>query len=271
VKSGSIRLLCREPLQNPDWFLTGHAITAEKARKAGIPGYGLHFATTSQVSRLSAGSVNGLDTDGEATMTALTQPRGILALTLLALLIAGPASAQAPPQPIAFTFDEHGHGSETLPDGTVVPLVSSTVLFDPVVGVQTLSYLVDPGQEGFVLLSLPGEVSDVLHFSSFLGGSVFFYSDPTEPGTASDLADTVGFARAFAFAGGGAIIQEEVGSEGANGALYVPGATDPGFFPGFSVSYNIISDGVAVPEPSALVLLATGVGLAGIAWRRQRR
>ena len=116
-------------------------------------------------------------------------------------------------------------------------------------------------------------LSDMLHFSS---GGVFFFSNPAEPGEPADLADAslLTFFRLF---NQSALLIPEVGSEGANGASYTPGGElYPGFpfFTGVTLSYTIISDagpGSTVPEPSSLILLAMGVGLAGLAGATRRR
>ncbi len=160
-------------------------------------------------------------------------------------------------------------------DGTVVPL-PGFISLDPVLGVPALSYgpLPTLATNGFVgLLVTPGEgLSDVLDFFNHF---VYFYSAPLPPETVADLADTPGF-----FNASGLVSKTipEVGAEGANGALYVPGVFDPGFASvEFPASYNIISDNAAgrtVPAPSSLTLLATGAGLAGlvrVTWRRHRR
>lgn len=48
--------------------------------------------------------------------------------------------------------------------------------------------------------------------------------------------------------------------------LYTPLSGQPGYVPGFSVTYNIISD---TPEPSTLMLFGTGiVGLFGTLRRK---
>jgi len=206
----------------------------------------------------------------------------IAVLALLALFSSGPAFAQAPPLPFSFTFDENGHGSVTFPNGgPVVPLTSFTML-DPDVHVATLFYVLTFGslqREGFVGLTAAEPdfgLSDVLHFSSAFGGGVFFYSNPTAPGEPADLADVSLISYLMALSQSIFTLIPEVGSEGTNGAFYVPGFTDPGFLMtnGIFATYNIISDAgprSTVPEPSSLLLLATGVGLASLARVTRRR
>ena len=185
-----------------------------------------------------------------------------------------------------YTFDESGHGSVTLAsDGRVLPLVSR-IDFDPdpfLINVKTLLYelpTVPHITDGFVGLDDGNgscdtllECSDVLHFSSIVGG-VYFYSDQ-ELGEPSDLADNGDalFQAVHQALHEGLLVISEVGSEGANGTVYTPRLDDPGgSFAGLDVSYRIISDGpLAVPEPSSLILLVAGAGLGAIKWRRHRR
>ena len=61
----------------------------------------------------------------------------------------------------------------------------------------------------------------------------------------------------------------EVGPEGNNSAFYTPADGQPGFVPGFTVSYHFISDATAIPEPGTLGLLGAGLlGLAGAIRRK---
>ena len=61
----------------------------------------------------------------------------------------------------------------------------------------------------------------------------------------------------------------ESGPEGSNGATYTPGANEPGFIPGFAVTYTFISD-ASVPEPSAPTMMV-GLAIFGVAVWSQRR
>jgi hypothetical protein len=179
----------------------------------------------------------------------------MLAVLLSAQTIVSASPAVVPP---TISFDENGNGNV---NGT--PLLWGTDT--PPIGHATLYYVL-PGQvtEGDVLVMEPQAtapvISDVLRFfNSPINGQyrVYVYSE-TEPGkvVSADLADT-------------GIPQEllsnqqscdEAGSEGSNGAVYIPGNNDyPGWlydYPaGNGVTYNFTSD---VPEPATICLLGIG-------------
>jgi hypothetical protein len=131
---------------------------------------------------------------------------------------------------------------------------------------------------GDVILLEPGGgglISDILRFNpAGTGGnpaypaSLVFYSDVfdgpnslADTGFPTDLyTNTVSFI--------------ETGPEaGPNGLFsYTPTANQPGFVPGFTLTYNFISDPASVPEPASIVMAGTSA-LAGLGfwWRRRKR
>ena len=53
--------------------------------------------------------------------------------------------------------------------------------------------------------------------------------------------------------------------------FYTPNLGDPGEGGGLALTYHIISDGVAVPEPSTLLLLGMStLGALVYAWRKRK-
>jgi hypothetical protein len=153
----------------------------------------------------------------------------------------------------------------------------------------TCGFQSDPGPGGLAsvmtydLLNPPGlTAGDVLLFDADLGavldvlrfnptettgvgtGALVFYSDNVDGFDAG--ADTTSPPGAFYT---NSITIDEVGVEGANGAVYTPVAGQPGFVAGAAgpVTYTFISD---TPEPATLTLLGSGlIALAGT-FRKRR-
>jgi hypothetical protein len=209
----------------------------------------------------------------------------LVAASALALSIALPmtaAQAQEVPPPVLVTADENGNGS-----------IQFIGLTTPMTAVQGQ----DPGPGGLsnALIYLlgapnlvPGDVilsegpaaalvpSDVIRFvtptitsltnvDDVLPSSIMvFYSDNGDGVDA--LADT-GFPTAFFE---NSVTIAEVGPEGDNGAFYTPTANQPGFVPGFAVTYHFISDSAA-PEPATWAMMLLGFGAVGFAVRRSRK
>jgi hypothetical protein len=191
--------------------------------------------------------------------------------TILAALclfcVAGTAQAQYNP---LITVDQNGNG---------------TIDFGAVGGVEFALFGVlapDPGPGGLpsaltyelggppaliagdlLLYNGFGELHDVIRFNpedpaTGYQASLLFYSITT--GIPVDLADTLVPPGAF-YPNTASMV------EGYNGAVYTPGPNDPGFVPGFDVTYHIITD---VPEPGAVAFFA-GIGLSGAAILHRKR
>jgi hypothetical protein len=209
--------------------------------------------------------------------------RSILAvLSLAASLLAtgGKVHAQAANNP-TISVDETGLGTIRFPGSPIFPL-PGVLAPDPGPGglSSALTYnLLGPPSlvAGDVILLEPGlgVLTDIIRFNpAGTGGnpaypaSLVFYSDLAFDGGNSP-AD-VGFPTALYT---NTVSFVETGPEaGPNGfSNYTPTANQPGFVPGFGVTYNFTSDAGAVPEPASFVMAGTAV-LAGLgyAWRRKR-
>lgn len=158
---------------------------------------------------------------------------------------------------VLFTFDENGNGNlDGQPvRGQMAPDPSGGLAAN--VLIYQLPFLAMPGDVG---LLEPGQSSsapsDLVRFFNPAGANfsfVIFYSDisPTDPPDA--LADT-GLP-----VSPNAILINELGPEGNNGAVWIPLPGQPGADPtGAQITYNIISD---VPEPGSMLLAGLSGGL----------
>jgi hypothetical protein len=96
-----------------------------------------------------------------------------------------------------------------------------------------------------------------------IGTSLAFCSDPEEPGG----GDVTIAGCTELWATHNKFINESQAVNGVETVPYTPAATEPGFWPGNTANYNLISD---TPEPSSFLLL--GTSLSGVlAVRRVKR
>ncbi len=113
-----------------------------------------------------------------------------------------------------------------------------------------------------MLEGVGGVLGDVVRFNPAgtapgYAGSLLFYSNPVDG--FDSLADTP--------SPPGQYYQNNLTIIELNGVgVYTPGPGQPGYVAGFNVTYNLISDG-AIPEPTSMVLL--GTGLVGFVMRRR--
>jgi len=158
------------------------------------------------------------------------------------------------------TWDIDENGPALLNNGPLVGYSNGQYQVDPVSGMVGWYYLLggtNMNVAGDVVLlesqAPAGTVSDLLRFD---GNGVYFFSDLEPNETNPDKADVPVIPQPMS-----PVVLYEVGPEGNNGVLYIPGPGQPGYdisgiLPG--IRYNIISD---VPEPGAATLLLAGTSL----------
>jgi hypothetical protein len=200
---------------------------------------------------------------GVSTMQSRFQLIRTLVVFGLLVFIAGSVSAQN----FNITLDEYGNG---IFNGSPLPFSPSAVetTFS---GQATLMYqLPFTVVRGDLILTDGTVFGDIVRFdNNAAGGVAYFFSDLPESGEFPVPFADKGIPNPSPLA---PVIMPEIGPEGSNGATYFANIGLPGsaILPGqvLPVNYTIISDGVAVPEPSAFALLGAGLLLMlGCRWR----
>jgi hypothetical protein len=189
-------------------------------------------------------------------------------LALVTLLATGSFAANCP----LITVNENGDGRLDFSQcGGGVTAMPGVLRNDPGPGglnnVLTFNLLGPPsltaGDLG--IFDASGLFSDVVRFNDYNTGgvpgypaSLLFYSDPVA-GIYDSRADIYSPPTSLYPNALGLL---EIWSNGVSSVLYTPASGEPGYVPGFSVTYDIISD---TPEPSTIILFTSSlIGAAGV-------
>jgi hypothetical protein len=199
-------------------------------------------------------------------------------LGVMTFLLTGSALlAQGGNNPIISVF-ENGNGTIQFPGSPA----------NPFPGVLTA----DPGPGGlgsaltFNMQGPPGLIAGDLQLQESLGGTLFltdiirFNPAGTAPGYPASLvfySDTDDAPLLLADTGLPAAsytnivtLFEGALADGSTGIVYTPTAAQPGFVPGFGVTYVITSDAIPEPASAALFAIAACMLLAGRRWLKAR-
>jgi hypothetical protein len=203
----------------------------------------------------------------------LLMQKKCITLVVAAVLSFGSSVAAAQNNPI-ITVNEFGAGSIAFP-GTPATLLPGVLQADPGPGGNILALTYNLlGPPGLVagdlfLTKTGGSISDVIRFNPAgtavgYAASLVFYSDPAGGSALADrLFPTSNYTNVFSLL--------EFVAPGAAGVTYTPTANQPGFVPGFGVTYVLQSEFSTVPEPATWALLGAGLlTIGGVTARRRR-
>jgi hypothetical protein len=208
----------------------------------------------------------------------MTKAMGVAAAALLAIsaAVASPARAQSADRSI--TIDEELTGTISGP-GLPPTYLDGTGGFDPgPFGGFTIYYYLPSGlspRTGDVyLLENPGDrstISDVIRFygAGVWGplGQIWFYSDRADG--FDDQADAAPLPPEGSVFDGLELNEVPLPGIGA-GATYTPTPLDPGYVPGYNVTYTFISDYEGVPESATWTMMLLGYAGMGLLIRSRR-